>query len=402
MIDDQLFKRAHDRADIKAVAGVELYRAGKRWRGECPLCGSGKGKKSGGPFSVDIVKKMFKCWACGEASDVIGLESLITGKSRMDCAKALAGEFELGTAYVPTTAAANVHVPEDDFMPGEEGPTFAQKFAARIWAEAVPARGTLVQRYLMSRGITGWVLLTMVEQLRFHPNVYHSNHDGRSLSFPAMVARVVVPIATGCQANPTGGIHCTYLARDGSGKAPVPKDRNAKQMWGPQGLDGRPGGAWLSNIDAAGDLLVAEGIETVASMAMLHGEPCRMVAALSLDRLQGGWMTDAWGRSDPDVPVADPDKPAFTWRSPPEAPWRRVFIGLDMDMSPIRVKVRASLKGGTIDRMIDGVARARRCGSLARQHWQRAGAIDARSVAPGIGEDFNDKLRRVIAAGELR
>ena len=41
----ELFARARE-ADLEAVAGVRLFRAGRRLRGECPLCGASKGKKA--------------------------------------------------------------------------------------------------------------------------------------------------------------------------------------------------------------------------------------------------------------------------------------------------------------------------------------------------------------------
>ena len=57
-------------ADIEAVAGTPLFRAGGRLRGECPLCGASHGKKAGGAFSVEPKARWFKCFGCGEGGDV--------------------------------------------------------------------------------------------------------------------------------------------------------------------------------------------------------------------------------------------------------------------------------------------------------------------------------------------
>ena len=91
--------------------------------------------------------------------------------------------------------------------------------------------------------------------------------------------------------------------------------------------------------------------------------------------------------------AADPERPAFTWPEPPEAPWGEVLVCVDRDMKPIRVKARRAT-GGTCQREIDGEARARICGALALQAWRRAGASAARIIGPSAaGRDFNDELR---------
>ncbi len=166
----------------------------------------------------------------------------------------------------------------------------------------------------------------------------------------------------------------------------------AKKMWGPQnGADGRPGGAWLTDPAGPGPLIVGEGIESSLSAGILHGPPCRIAAALSLGRLQGGRLTDRWGRFNPDAPQADPEAPAFTW---PAA--GAVVVAVDRDMAAVEVKVRAPL-GGTVRRRLDSDARARLCGGLAAQHWRAARAGPVSVSAPPAGMDFNNWLMRGAA-----
>ncbi len=182
-------------------------------------------------------------------------------------------------------------------------------------------------------------------------------------------------------------------------------------MFGPQGwvcADGmvRPGGVWLTRPDCAGPLIVGEGIESALSAAILAGTedagPCRIVATLSLGALQGGWLSDRYGRVDPDAPAADPAVPAFTWPESAGAPFDEVRICVDRDMSPIHVKVRKA-GGGTWRRTLDSETRARVCGALAEQAWRRVmGGDRAHAVrlwAPGPGRDFNDELRARLAVG---
>ena len=381
--DLSLFDRAKREADIVLVYGGTLYGQRNKRRGPCPLCGNGKGKKTGHAFEVDIGRNTWRCYSCDEpGGSVIDLEHLLhskAGETIVDAARRLVGDTPMRAERVQ---------PEPVLIP--EGESFAERFASQILKESVPATNTLVGRYLMNRGIFGKVLIGALKVLRFHPRVYHSGPASNPRTYPAMIAQVVVPDLLG-NPIPTGGIHVTYLARDGSGKAHVPEGEKAKKMWGPQHLNGLPGGVWLGPVPDAGSdqwTVVAEGIETALSVAILHNEPCFIGAALSLGRLQGGWQGDKYGRYNPDLPTSDPERPAFTW---PGA--RRVLIGLDHDMSPIRVRVRKP-HGGTGQRILGPTERARLCGALAKAAWGRAGADTVRSLAPDLGDDFNDRLRR--------
>jgi hypothetical protein len=194
----------------------------------------------------------------------------------------------------------------------------------------------------------------------------------------------------------TGGIHATYLAKvDGRWtKAPV---QPAKRMHGPQKDSlGRPGGCWvvgrpdrpgLPMADGGARAWLAEGIESAMSAAMLLGGSRRVLAALSLGRLQGGWLLDQYGRLAADTPAADPAVPALTWPGVDS-----VIIAVDRDMKPVTVKARAAT-GGSYERRLDGEDRARICAGLAEQAWRRAGANRVRTIAPPAGLDFNDELR---------
>ena len=78
--------------------------------------------------------------------------------------------------------------------------------ARRIWGEAVPPAGTLVEAYLRGRGLA----LPVGAPLRFHPACPRGAER-----WPAMLALMTDPV--------TGepcGVHRTFLTRDGGGKAP--------------------------------------------------------------------------------------------------------------------------------------------------------------------------------------
>ena len=90
-------------------------------------------------------------------------------------------------------------------------------FALAIWRACGPAKATPVQTYLAARGID----LPLPERLRFHAGLKHPSGE----LWPTMVALVT----NGVDATPLA-IHRTFLARDGSGKAPVDPQ---KMMLGP-------------------------------------------------------------------------------------------------------------------------------------------------------------------------
>ena len=121
--------------------------------------------------------------------------------------------------------------------------------ALSIWQSTVDADGTVVEAYLAARRLT----LSLPPSLRFHRGLKHPS--GRV--WPCMVALVTrgadgVPLA----------IHRTFLARDGSGKAPV---EPAKMMLGPC-----RGGA-VRLCEPGEVLMVGEGIETCLAAMQATG-----------------------------------------------------------------------------------------------------------------------------------
>jgi hypothetical protein len=83
----------------------------------------------------------------------------------------------------------------------------------KIWDECHPSESTPVEKYLGARGYNGYVPKTV----KSHPRLWHSPSKS---AHPAMVAAITVwpdkkPI----------GLHRTYLAKDGSGKANVMPNR---------------------------------------------------------------------------------------------------------------------------------------------------------------------------------
>ncbi|TPM89676.1 DNA primase [Mesorhizobium sp. B1-1-6] len=145
--------------------------------------------------------------------------------------------------------------------------TGSREAARRLVAMSKPIIGTVVETYLRGRGIT---TLHGTGSLRFHPRCYYRPDDlGLTETWPAMIAAV-----TDLDGHLTGA-HRTWLAPDGTGKAPVDTPRRAMgDLLGHAVRFGVPG-----TVMAAG-----EGIETTLSLrSTLPDMP--MAAALSAAHL---------------------------------------------------------------------------------------------------------------------
>lgn len=144
-----------------------------------------------------------------------------------------------GQAFRSAPAAA----PDDDATKRIEA-------AIRIWDASHDPRGTPVATYLNSRGLD----LPTAGRLRFHTSLKHT----AGTTWPSMVALV-----TNVADEPVG-IHRTFIAPDGSGKAPVSP---ARMSLGPI----RGGAVRLG--PAAKKIVIGEGIETVLSVMQATGLP---------------------------------------------------------------------------------------------------------------------------------
>jgi hypothetical protein len=156
---------------------------------------------------------------------------------------------------------------EPPYEPRPPVPTGSPEAARRLWAITKPLAATLAEAYLHARGIE---TVHHAGALRFHPRCYYRPDDNAPTeAWPAMVAAVTDL----CGA--ITGVHRTWLAPDGLGKAPIDTPRRAMG-----GLFGH-----AVRFGAAGDVLAAgEGIETILSLrCALPALP--MAAALSANHL---------------------------------------------------------------------------------------------------------------------
>jgi hypothetical protein len=155
------------------------------------------------------------------------------------------------------------HEPHAPTLKLPPAPSGSPEAARRLFASAKPIPGSIAETYLRSRGIAG---LGDLDCLRFHPRCYYRSHDTAPReTWPALVAA-----ATDLDGALTGVLR-TWLARDGSGKAPLATPRRAL---------GRLLGSGVRFGRATDVMAAGEGLETILSLrVVLPVMP--MVAALS-------------------------------------------------------------------------------------------------------------------------
>jgi len=152
-------------------------------------------------------------------------------------------------------------------------PTGSPDAARRLFASAQPIHGTIAETYLHRRGIGDLCGLTA---LRFHATCFfRAREDAPRETWPALLAAV-----TDLRGTVTGVLR-TWLARDGSDKAPIATPRRAMgHLLG----NGVRFGVLESARAGTGVVAAGEGLETMLSLrCVLPGMP--MIAALSATHL---------------------------------------------------------------------------------------------------------------------
>ncbi len=131
-----------DRADILEVIGesVVLKRSGRNYTGLCPF----HGEKTPS-FNVNVEKKIFRCFGCGEGGDVFAFVMKLHGLGFRDALKQLADRY-------------GVPMAEPDGQAADERAVLrhAYELAAKFYQDmlAHPTIGAEARAYLEARGVT--------------------------------------------------------------------------------------------------------------------------------------------------------------------------------------------------------------------------------------------------------
>lgn len=151
-----------------------------------------------------------------------------------------------------------------------------------LWAGAMPLAGTLAETYLAARGLPN----PQSEDLRYAAS---AAHYATKTGWPALISLWRDPVTL----QPTGGIHRTYLMRDGSWHAGCePGFGKAKLSLGPS-----EGVVMLGPPTASGDLAIGEGLETTLAGAILFAHDpnaCWYGGTGAMRRLAKAIEADTW------------------------------------------------------------------------------------------------------------
>lgn len=191
-----------------------------------------------------------RCPACG-GNQPLGIRPYRTTSFLHKC-------FKSDCSQADILAALNGEAPKRDAIPADKTTSSSRdlgELALEIGAEAYPALGSLVEKYLLSRGIV--LDSKQPAVLGFHLGLRHKS----GVTLPAMIALVQAP-----DGHPIG-IHRTWLRVTGAtvGKADVEPNKMA--------LGPIAGGA-VRLARAVNKIGLAEGIETALSFTQLKKIPC--------------------------------------------------------------------------------------------------------------------------------
>jgi hypothetical protein len=235
-------------SDIRAIAESfgQPSRDGKGWRCVCPVCGSRTLSIQPGKVRPLLVQ----CWACED------YETIKTEIARRG--------FDLPRDSRRVTSTEKAADWESRI-----------EYGLKWRRESFPMTGTIVERYLETRGITIGQVPSISTVFSFHPRVRHPT----GVYLPAMLAPMSY---LGAEKR---GVHVTFLASDGRGKADIKPDRAS---FGPSGN----AGVFLGPYVEGQEYVVGEGIETTLSAIILAGRELNGgvalggVAAISANGLQ--------------------------------------------------------------------------------------------------------------------
>jgi DNA primase len=220
---------------------VRLERCGQEYIGLCPFH-----NERTPSFTVRDDRHFFYCFGCGAHGDVIDFIRRADGLGFRAAVAKLAGELAAGIPAADNGARTS----RVDRREAEEKLLRRIVGARRLWDRGHDPRGTLVERYLRSRGLT----LPPAPVLRWAPSCWNREVQGY---LPAMLARVDGPDGEFV------AVHRTWLRPDG---------RKAELQW-PKKSMGLIRGTAVRLAPAAPLLVVGEGIENALTVIVATGLP---------------------------------------------------------------------------------------------------------------------------------
>lgn len=268
---------------------------------------------------------VWKDFASGEHGDMLDLvgQALYGGDRR--AALGWARNWLGISATNPEPTRARPPAPKRATSP-DDSEVKKRHRAQGMWLGAKPElRDTIADLYLKSRGLDLARLGRQPGCLRFDPACTHIDGDGLWTQWPAMLASINGPDGG------FAGVHRTFLAPDGSGKAPVEAPKltlgryvgGSIRLW--RGKTRKP----LRDAEMGEPVVITEGIEDGLTVA-LEAPERRVLVAVSLANMAQLVLPPAIGEV---TIMAQNDPPG----SPAERGLYRAIEGLQRQRKKVRI-----------------------------------------------------------------
>lgn len=238
MLDLGAIRRDHPLPGVVGAV-VKLQRAGNELKACCPFHSDRTPS-----FTIFDGGERYHCFGCGAGGDVLDFVQAMHGLTLREAANLL------GSGSLPS-----VHISAPEFP--EEADRVDE--ARAIWRAAAPAKGTLAETYLRSRGLH----LPIPPSIRFARLRYGS----RGREHPCLVACIA------SADDKLVGIQRTFLNAAGTGKAAVPKPKLSL---------GRVSGGAIRLAPCAASLVVCEGLEDGLTLQQQLGRAVWVAAGASM------------------------------------------------------------------------------------------------------------------------
>lgn len=279
-------------------------------------------------FHVVVADGFYKCFGCGQAGDVIQFVRAYHNVDFPTAVNMLLGR--VGADPAARASAAARYRADQEAAARRAAVADMRKLekARSLVARSRPIAGSLVQDYLLSRGLDISVLGTPVDLGVINGLEYWTGRHAEAQligHFPAMVAAMRNAAGDVCAA------HVTYLAKDGSGKAEI-VDPETGELLAVKKMQGLPWGCAIRLYPVQDIVAISEGIESGLSVRVVDPDLPIWVAG-SLGNLAGAGERQMRRMGQRQVPSNKPD-PANPGLVAPDAA-RTVIIIADNDSTDV-------------------------------------------------------------------
>jgi DNA primase len=303
-IDPKFLERIKERVNLAELvsAKVVLKKTGRDWAGLCPFH-----HERHASFNVIEDRRFYFCHGCGASGDCF--EWIMRSTNAREFREAVAYlATKVGLWHTGPDLAEKAIVKQPNKQALDANAEKKKAKALDIWQSRVKLCGSLGERYLREMR---HIRVPIPANFGFvpaleHPHLWPHYPRGRAPKFPAIVAAIQKPVELpdgSLETRAIVGVHCTYLAADGRGKAPRPDALPAGDPWKTKIMRGDSRGGAVRLTAAEDIMLVGEGNETSLALlqgcfdpevgcAHIDGEPVGIWAALSKRNLGPIWLPD--------------------------------------------------------------------------------------------------------------